>query len=94
MSTEPNTYSTEQFSYSAAAGTFVADFTDLNPRLDLNHEKITLVSHVSGNTATYTLRRVDMDPDDDIIAWVFLPSSDTVRRHPLLLRTSVVVFND
>lgn len=94
MSTAPNTYSTEDFSYSASTGTFVADFTDLNPRLDTNHDQIALISHATGNTATYTLRRVDMDPDDDIIAWVFLPSSDTVHRHPLLLRTSVVVFND
>lgn len=88
-----NTYSTELFTYSKTAGTFAADYSDLDPRLDLAQGDLNLVSHKTGSLATYHLSRVDKDIDGDVSAWVFLPGQDA-RVRLGLQDTAIIIFND
>jgi hypothetical protein len=94
---------TDRFLYSKETKTFCTDISNLGTtyvfdRLysDACDEGLTLVSEKSGFEATYYLDHVNHsnDTDHEIVSWELKPTVETVRKHPQLRDTTVLIFND
>lgn len=48
----------------------------------------------SGSLAVFHLSETQEDAEGDVICWVFLPTSATVRREPRMAKARVRIFND
>lgn len=53
-----------------------------------------IVSHKTGTEATFALDRTDADDEGEIDGWHFIPTRDTLRKHPQLKGWTVLVVND
>jgi hypothetical protein len=96
-------FNTSRFSWSETNRTLVTEASDIqfNPARDMHQiyvdacdVGIALESHKTGAVATFYFDRADVDGENDISAWVFLPTTETVRKLPHLAETSVIIFND
>lgn len=86
-------FSTRYFSHNEKGKYFTTEASDLP---DWQHqEDITLVSDLD-NEATFQFSHPDRsnDEDNEIHAWVYYPSSETLQRIPRLQGYHITVFND
>ena len=95
--------STDRFLYSKETKTFVASISDLGTTYvfdriysDAADEGLTLVSEKSGIEATYYLDHTNFsnDADHELESWELKPTTETVRKHPQLCDTTILIFND
>ena len=95
--------STDRFLYSKETKTFVASISDLGTTYvfdriysDAADEGLTLVSEKSGLEATYYLDHTNFsnDADRELESWELKPTVETVRKHPQLRDTTILIFND
>lgn len=87
-------YNVKLFSHDAKAKKFVAECSDVFQRGEFVLP-LTLVSDL-GNEATFILVEVERtnDEDNEVLAWHFLPSADSVARNPRLAGYSLTLLND
>ncbi len=85
-------YMVNRFSHDADEKYFTAEASDLEGGPS---PTITLVS-AGGNEATFARVGVERDgsPDDEIVAWTYKPSAESVERNPRLKGYSLTIFND
>jgi len=94
--------STDRFLYSKETKTFVIDISDLGSTYvfdriysDAADEGITLYSEKSGLEATYYLDHCNYDHiEGEVVSWELKPTTETIRKHPQLRDTTVLIFND
>lgn len=89
-----------QFSYDRDTNTFTAWVAELGSyafkRLyeDACDEGFEIVSCKSGSVSTFYVETEHRDDDNDVTHWTLKPTTETLRKHPLLKDTKVIVFND
>jgi hypothetical protein len=91
-----------RFLYNKETKTFSADVSDIGTSVfeqiysDAADEGLTLWSEKSGLEATYYLDHVNYsdDTDHELVSWELKPTTETIRKHPQLRDTMVLIFND
>lgn len=94
-------YSTGLFNYTKETKTFSAFASDLGRSFcfdpiykDAADIGIKLVSAKTLEEGTYYLNYIEFDDEGDVVSWELLPTPETVRKHPQLKDTSVLLWND
>lgn len=88
----------KKFNYDHDTNAFTAWASDLGPHMfdriydDACDIGLSIVSHKTGAVSTFYVDKEERN-DGDIMAWHLKPTEGTVRRHPLLKDTTVIVFN-
>ena len=83
-------YLVNRFTYCGKTNKFFADASDLEGGPSAT---ITLVSS-AGNEATFARVGVERDLEDEIAAWKYLPSAESLDINPRLKDCILVVYND
>ncbi len=93
--------STKAFFYSAKDKKFTAEASDLRgfrlERLtdDACDEGVALKSHKTGAVTRWYMAEEVRDPrENELQAWAFTPTGDTVKQYPALHGHTLVIFND
>jgi len=91
------------FSYNKETKTFASEISTLAHRIEDHspfeqyvngQEGFTMVSHVSGDKAHFTVSLYERNDEGEFVAWHLVPTENTVRQFPKLNGSSVVIFND
>ena len=85
-------YMVDLFSHDSDRKSFTVEASDLEGGPS---PTITLVS-AGGNEATFARVGVERDgsPDNEIVAWTYRPSAESIERNPRLAGYSLIIFND
>lgn len=95
------TINSAYFTHHAEAKLLTAEHSDLgSPPLrnrlydDACDEGITLVNLQRSTFTSWYLDREERDAEGDITHWVFLPTEETLRKHPTTHGYTLKIFND
>lgn len=88
------------FAFNKEAKILSADISDLGPHPfrqvynDACDEGLTVVSHHTGEEATFVVNRVETDGEGDITKWELIPTDQSLRRNRRLAGMSIYLYND
>jgi len=94
---KPTRVNSNQFSYNAGNGKFVAEISDFGPDFqfgrvydDACDEGLTLVSARTQRDLVFVIERREVDDEGDLIAWHLVPASGQEG----MPKCSMIIFND
>jgi hypothetical protein len=53
-----------------------------------------MVSHKTATEAKFVVQQEDRDGEGDLLAWILVPTAETLRKLPHLAGVQVKIFND
>jgi hypothetical protein len=93
--------STNQFTWIPERRELVAEASDLGSSFQLEQlyvdacdEGVKIISDRTGQEAAFYLVQRKTDGEGDLLAWVFEPTLEAIRKQPQLAGVKVVVLND
>jgi hypothetical protein len=96
-----NVLSTKRLTWNPKDRTFSAEISDFGHEFrfgqiydDAYDEGLILVSDRTGNEAKYAIDGHIKDAEGDLVCWVLIPIRESAVKHPGVLGTKVILFND
>jgi hypothetical protein len=100
-----STYMSTCFNYNPDDRTFSCEASALRdqaigpifpdtPLQPFSRNTICIKSRKTGTVVGYVMKKIERDPEGDILMWHLEPSAHSVRLTPCVLGTSVIIFND
>lgn len=98
MKLQVKVLSSKMFSYNAHNKEFVGEMSEIGG-FDMLYDDacdlgFAIRSEKTGQIAVYCLYSSSQNKENDTIKWLFVPTTETMKRIPALRGVNVVVFND
>ena len=89
--------SLDQFRLSRNGKTLVSNLSDLdenkNPFWLNDRMEFIVVSPFTKREMTWSLSKIYKNSDNEIARWEFVPSEETIKKHPKISRNQLIIFN-